>query len=156
MPPAQANHRCSELSAAQLHFIAIEVQEALPPRAWRRPPTSLSSSVVKADAHLYSHAEARESTAIGEIPSVSLEAASGFEPLYKGFADPRLNHLATPPLWCRGGDLNSHELRSPPPQDGVSTRFHHLGGCTRCLRQGRQNSNPKQSVSGLENEDTTP
>ena len=34
--------------------------------------------------------------------SVSLEAASGFEPLYKGFADPRLNHLATPPLGAEG------------------------------------------------------
>ena len=27
-----------------------------------------------------------------------MEAASGFEPLNRGFADPRLNHLATPPL----------------------------------------------------------
>ncbi len=26
-----------------------------------------------------------------------MEAASGFEPLHRGFADPRLNHLATPP-----------------------------------------------------------
>jgi hypothetical protein len=26
------------------------------------------------------------------------EAAGGFEPPYKGFADPRLNLLATPPL----------------------------------------------------------
>jgi hypothetical protein len=31
-----------------------------------------------------------------------MEAASGFEPLYKGFADPRLNHLATPPLGAEG------------------------------------------------------
>ena len=31
-------------------------------------------------------------------PRQKVEAASGFEPLNRGFADPRLNHLATPPL----------------------------------------------------------
>ena len=30
-------------------------------------------------------------------PRQEVEAASGVEPLYRGFADPRLNHLATPP-----------------------------------------------------------
>jgi hypothetical protein len=29
---------------------------------------------------------------------MKLEVASGFEPLSRGFADLRLNHLATPPL----------------------------------------------------------
>ena len=29
--------------------------------------------------------------------SKKVEAASGVEPLNRGFADPRLNHLATPP-----------------------------------------------------------
>src|SRR5206468_6678678 len=28
-----------------------------------------------------------------------MEAASGFEPLSRGFADLRLSHLATPPRW---------------------------------------------------------
>ena len=31
------------------------------------------------------------------IQHILLEAASGFEPLNRGFADPRLNHLATSP-----------------------------------------------------------
>lgn len=26
-------------------------------------------------------------------------------------------------LWCRQRDLNSYDLGSPPPQDGVSTNF---------------------------------
>jgi hypothetical protein len=30
-------------------------------------------------------------------PRQEVEAASGVEPLNRGFADPRLNHLATPP-----------------------------------------------------------
>ena len=69
-----------------------------------------------------------------------LEAASGFEPLNRGFADPRLNHLATPP-WCRGGDLNSYGLtpttpsrwrvyRLPPPRlsfsnEHIASPFSH-------------------------------
>jgi hypothetical protein len=31
-------------------------------------------------------------------PRNKLEAASGFEPLHRGFADLSLNHLGTPPL----------------------------------------------------------
>ena len=30
-------------------------------------------------------------------------------------------------FWCRRRDSNPHERSSPPPQDGVSTRFHHFG-----------------------------
>lgn len=33
-------------------------------------------------------------------PGVKEKAASGFEPLHKGFADLSLNHLGTPP-WVR-------------------------------------------------------
>ena len=55
-----------------------------------------------------------------------MEAASGFEPLNRGFADPRLNHLATPP-WCRGRDLNSHGLAPTTPSRWRVYRFHHPG-----------------------------
>ena len=48
------------------------------------------------------------------------KAASGFEPLNRGFADPRLNLLATPPCqqlnWSGRRDSNS---RLPPWQGGV-------------------------------------
>ena len=42
------------------------------------------------------------------------KAASGFEPLHRGFADPRLNHLATPPY-------------SSGAEDGIRTRDLLLG-----------------------------
>lgn len=35
------------------------------------------------------------------------KAASGFEPLHRGFADLSLNHLGTPPLPVRGCDRNA-------------------------------------------------
>ena len=36
---------------------------------------------------------------------------------------------ANPPFsfWCRSRDLNPDERSSLPPQDSVSTRFHHFG-----------------------------
>ena len=46
---------------------------------------------------------------------IFLEAASGFEPLHRGFADPRLNHLATPPRNKNGAE------------DGARTRDILLG-----------------------------
>ena len=61
------------------------------------------------------------------IPGYILEATGGFEPPDRGFADPRLNHLATSPLWCRGGDLNSHERKLTTPSRWRVYRFHHLG-----------------------------
>jgi len=36
--------------------------------------------------------------------------------------------------WCRRRDSNPHERSSPPPQDGVSTRFHHFGTLSFFLR----------------------
>jgi hypothetical protein len=43
-------------------------------------------------------------------------------------------HLQTPDLtgdnlikWCRSRDLNPDERNSLPPQDSVSTNFHHFG-----------------------------
>jgi hypothetical protein len=36
-------------------------------------------------------------------------------------------------IWCRGRDLNPHGRGPLPPQDSVSTRFHHLGLCTKCV-----------------------
>ena len=43
-----------------------------------------------------------------------IKAASGFEPLNRGFADPRLNHLATPP-------------HNTGAEDGIRTRDLLLG-----------------------------
>ena len=60
-----------------------------------------------------------------------MEATGGIEPPNRGFADPRLNHLATSPLrlapWCRGRDLNPHELTFTAPSRLRVYQFHHLG-----------------------------
>ena len=51
------------------------------------------------------------------VEIVGVEAASGFEPLNRGFADLRLGHLATPPgprsLWMSGGAGNGIRTRDP-------------------------------------------
>ena len=74
-----------------------------------------------------------------------LEAASVFEPLHRGFSDPRLNHLATPPhvriRWCRGGDLNSYGLLAHHP-----LKMACLPDSTTSAWQGRQDSNPRHAV----------
>ncbi len=57
----------------------------------------------------------------GQQRRIQGEAASGFEPLNRGFADPRLNLLATPPSTTRGewsGRRDSNP-RPPPWQGGV-------------------------------------
>ena len=62
----------------------------------------------------------RNNAGSGEL----VEATGGIEPPNKGFADPRLNHLATSPQendWCPGRDLNPHGGTPRPPQDRVST-----------------------------------
>ena len=60
-----------------------------------------------------------------------MEATGGIEPPNRGFADPRLNHLATSPFrlapWCRGWDLNPHELTPTAPSRLRVYQFHHLG-----------------------------
>ncbi len=70
-----------------------------------------------------------------------LEATGGFEPPNRGFADLRLNHLATSPrfalrlnavTWCRGWDLNPHELTPTAPSRPRVYQFHHLGPAVRC------------------------
>ncbi len=40
-----------------------------------------------------------------------LEATTGFEPVHRGFADPRLNHLATSPLKFFGAEdgIRTHD-----------------------------------------------
>ena len=64
-----------------------------------------------------------------------MEATGGIEPPNRGFADPRLNHLATSPLclapWCRGRDLNPHELSPTAPSRLRVYQFHHLGTADR-------------------------
>ncbi len=51
-----------------------------------------------------------------------MEAASGFEPLNRGFADLRLGHLATPPRHERG-----EKTLSDGAGNGIRTRDPDLG-----------------------------
>jgi hypothetical protein len=51
-----------------------------------------------------------------------MEAASGFEPLSRGFADLRLGHLATPPR-----QLEPVERRKTGAGNGIRTRDPDLG-----------------------------
>ena len=71
-----------------------------------------------------------------------LEATGGFEPPNRGFADLRLNRLATSPClslfirpgfgyWCRGRDLNPHRLTPTAPSRPRVYQFHHLGPAVR-------------------------
>ncbi len=65
-----------------------------------------------------------------------LEATGGLEPPNRGFANLRLNHLATSPRfarpnWCRGWDLNPHELTPTAPSRPRVYQFHHLGPAVR-------------------------
>jgi hypothetical protein len=39
-----------------------------------------------------------------------LEATTGFEPVNRGFADPRLNHLATSPLFGAEDEIRTRDL----------------------------------------------
>ena len=57
-----------------------------------------------------------------------VEAASGFEPLDEGFADPSLNHLGTPPFVA-----NANPSRGPPcgPLRGLS--YHGLAQAHRSI-----------------------
>jgi hypothetical protein len=57
-----------------------------------------------------------------------MEAASGFEPLNRGFADLRLSHLATPP------HKSTEAVKIPSPRldingagNGIRTRDPNLG-----------------------------
>ena len=67
---------------------------------------------------------------IGVDSQKTVEATGGFEPPNKGFADPRLIHLATSPNWSGRRDSNS---RPPPWQGGVLplNYFRHLNGAER-------------------------
>ena len=53
--------------------------------------------------------------------------------------------------WCRRRDLNPHGRRPPPPQDGVSTKFHHFGTDMRIqvFRQGTRITGRPERCSSL-------
>ena len=56
-----------------------------------------------------------------------MEAASGFEPLDRGFADLRLNHLATPPRERMDGCKNvgaGNGIRTRDPDLGKVVLYH--------------------------------
>ena len=75
----------------------------------------------------------RATTKDTEIVQEKTKAASGFEPLNRGFADPRLNLLATPPCqrtdWSGRRDSNS---RLPPWQGGVLPLNYFRSGLCWC------------------------
>ena len=69
-----------------------------------------------------------------------MEATGGFEPPNRGFADLRLSPLGYVAfligpnilvVWCRGRDLNPHELTPTAPSRPRVYQFHHLGLCPR-------------------------
>src|SRR5687768_12999903 len=65
------------------------------------PSRALSNTArnMDADARVAaSRASKRGAGSFGSASENGLEVASGFEPLNRGFADLRLNHLATPPF----------------------------------------------------------
>ncbi len=61
-------------------------------------------------------------------PTDLMEATTGFEPVDSGFADRRLNHLATSPLTCKvsGSSSNPAQLLYGA-EDEIRTRDLLLG-----------------------------
>jgi hypothetical protein len=141
-------------------FGSPPLQPGIPTQAAGRRPIEIfdpsaagESALTVAGVWAYIRPTRRSRGSDGKVAASGTEAAGGFEPPNRGFADRCLNPLATPPgverktgfepatfslarrrapvaplpPGCRGRDLNPHALSAPPPQDGVSARFHHRG-----------------------------
>ena len=111
----KTNYRNSPVEVTFVKLDSLRVSPCL-----REEMNLLNSSFLLGD--FKSAASANSAT-----PANELEATSGFEPLNRGFADPRLIHLATSPhsyplCWSGRRDSNSR----PSPWQGDTLPLSHF------------------------------
>ena len=101
-------------------------------------------------------ASAARVQALGDAPgslrhvdSCELEAASGLEPESRGFADLRLNHLATPPLpWKRTVDQPLSGYESGPANAEAVAPSAHVPR-RRMIEEVKRAINPNARVAAV-------
>src|SRR5215831_3649275 len=100
---------CTSLVLHHLFGHPRSVHDTLVPRGGIEPPRPLAGQRVLSPPRLPVPPPRRHSPAAVRD---ALEAASGFEPLNRGFADLRLGHLATPPRQFKGARPSEPPARS--------------------------------------------